>query len=120
MSTNQQEYARDWYAKNREDQQAKSRARMERYRSLNLKLRTLILSARPCADCGEPPDPATPFEFDHREGIGARYQRRISDLVTKGTSHIRMLREMELCDVVCPTCHKERTYDRMQWRRRKV
>jgi len=114
------EYMRAWYAKNQVEQRAKSRARMERYRDLNLRLRALILSARPCTDCGEPPDPETPFEFDHREGIGAKSQRRISDLITKGTSHIRMLREMEKCDVVCPTCHKERTYNRAQWRRRKI
>jgi hypothetical protein len=112
------EYARVWYAKNQSDQRGKARARMDRYRSLNIRLRKLVLSAQPCTDCGDPPDPETPFEFDHREGIGSRSQRRISDLVTKGTSHIRMLREMEKCDVVCPTCHKERTYNRMQWRRR--
>lgn len=113
-------YAREWYAKNRADQQMKSRVRMDRYRSLNMRLRALILSAHPCADCGEPPDTDTPFEFDHRVGIGAAAQCRISDLVTKGTSHSRMLREMAKCDVVCPTCHKERTYNRMQWRRRRL
>lgn len=91
---------------------------MEKYRSLNMRLRSLILSAQPCTDCGEPPDPETPFEFDHREGVGSRSQMRISDLVTKGTSHTRMLNEMKKCDVVCPTCHKERTYNRMQWKRR--
>lgn len=112
------EYARNWYAKNREREQAKARVRMERYRSLNIRLRSLVLSAQPCTDCGEPPDPDTPFEFDHREGIGSKSQTRISDLVTKGTSHVRMLREMAKCDVVCPTCHKERTFNRGQWRRR--
>ena len=106
-----------WYRTNRDAQLAKARARMARHRSLNLRLRALILSGQPCADCGEPPDPATPFEFDHREGIGGKSQRRISDLICKGTSHIRMLREMAKCDVVCPTCHKSRTYARKQWRR---
>lgn len=43
--------------------------------------------------------------------------RRMSDLVTKGTNHIRMLAEFEHCDVVCANCHKERTYNRRQWRR---
>jgi hypothetical protein len=110
--------AKLWYAENRDAQRAKARVRADRFRSLNLRLRSLVLSAQPCTDCGEPPDPETPFEFDHREGIGAKSQRRISDLVTRGTSHIRMLREIAKCDVVCPTCHKERTYNRMQWRRR--
>lgn len=114
---NKQAYAREWYVKNRQDQLPKARARMARYRDLNIRLRRLILSAQPCTDCGEPPDPDTPFEFDHRDGMEGRVQRRISDLVTKGTSHIRMIKEMEKCDVVCPTCHKQRTYDRGQWKR---
>ena len=82
-----------------------------------MKLRALYLSARPCADCGKPPDPDTPFEFDHREGM-ENGSRRVSDLVTRGTNHIRMLKEFERCDVVCPTCHKQRTYARAQWKRR--
>lgn len=109
--------SKEWYARNQLNQRARARVRSNRYRSLNLRLRALILSAQPCADCGEPPDPETPFEFDHREGIGARSQCRVSDLITRGTSHVRMLREIALCDVVCPTCHKQRTYDRQQWRR---
>lgn len=108
---------REWYAKNAKEQRAKARARMSVYRAMNLKLRALVLSAQPCADCGEPPDPDTPFEFDHREGVGAKAQRRISNLVTKGSSYVRMLKELALCDVVCPTCHKKRTYDRGQWKR---
>lgn len=108
---------RDWYAKNREDQQAKARARQAKYRSLNIRLRQLILSAQPCTDCGEPPDSDTPFEFDHREGIGADSQRRISDLITKSSSHHQFMKEVVKCDVVCPTCHKTRTYDRAQWKR---
>lgn len=109
---------RKWYERNRDEQRAKARARSDRYRSLNIRLRTLILSAQPCTDCGEPPDPQFPFEFDHREGIGAASQHRISDLIAKSSSHIPMMREIAKCDVVCPSCHKQRTYDRQQWRRR--
>lgn len=108
---------REWYRKNAEIQRVKARARVGTYRAMNLKLRALVLSAQPCADCGEPPDPDTPFEFDHREGIGAKAQRRMSDLITKGSSFARLLKEIALCDVVCPTCHKKRTYDRAQWKR---
>ncbi len=111
------EYARAWYAKHRDEQLPKARARMLKYRSLNMRVRQLLLSARPCVDCGEPPCPDTPLEFDHREGIGQKAQRRISNLVTKGTSVTRMLKEIEKCDVVCPTCHKARTYHRSQWKR---
>jgi hypothetical protein len=114
MST--KEYQRDWYAKNREVQRLRANGRVEKARHRNMKLRALYLSARPCMDCGEPPDPDTPFEFDHRLGM-QNGSRRVSDLITKGTNHIRMLREFEHCDVVCASCHKQRTYDRRQWKR---
>ena len=106
---------KSWYSANRNDQRAKARVRTAKYRSLNIRLRALILSARPCTDCDEPPDPDTPFEFDHRDGIGARSQNRVSDLITRGTSHVRLLQELALCDVVCPTCHKRRTYAKLEW-----
>lgn len=110
-------YGTDWYAKNRDEQREKARARATKHRSLNIRLRALILSAQPCTDCGEPPDPDTPFEFDHREGIGSNSQRRISDLITKSSSHHQFMAEVVKCDVVCPTCHKARTYNRAQWKR---
>ena len=106
---------RDWYARNRLEQRRKARERQAHYRSFNQRLRRLILSARPCADCNEPPDHEAPFEFDHRVDIGAGSQRRISDLIAKGTSAAALLREIALCDVVCPTCHKRRTYLRAGW-----
>lgn len=111
-----QEYARQWYAANQQEQRTKANARQARYRSLNIRLRTLILSAQPCADCGEPPDPDTPFEFDHREGVGAD-GKRVSGLITNRSNHHEMMREIPKCDVVCPTCHKARTYNRGQWKR---
>jgi len=74
-----------------------------------IKLRSLILSATPCMDCGAPPD--DDFEFDHREGM-ADGRRRVSDLVTKGMNPAALMREIQHCDVVCPTCHKRRTYAR--------
>jgi hypothetical protein len=61
-----------WYADNREEQRAKARVRSQRYRDFLIKLRTLILSATPCMDCGAPPD--EDFEFDHRINIGAKAQ----------------------------------------------
>lgn len=110
------EKARAWYLKNVDEQRRKARARVAVYRSLNIRLRALYLSARPCLDCGEPPDPDNPFEFDHRDGVEVA-SRRVSNLVTRGIDHVKMLREFELCDVVCPRCHKKRTYDRGQWKR---
>jgi hypothetical protein len=106
-----------YYTDNLEKCRANARERANRHNAFNRKLRALILSAQPCMDCGEPPDPDTPFEFDHREGIGANSQRRMSDMISKGSHPKRFMQELPKCDVVCPTCHKARTYDRAQWKR---
>jgi hypothetical protein len=106
-----------YYMDNQVELREKARVRANKHNAFNRKLRALILSSQPCIDCGEPPDPATPFEFDHREGIGASSQRRMSDLISKGSHPKRMMAEIPKCDVVCPTCHKRRTYDRAQWKR---
>lgn len=106
-----------WYAENQVEQREKARVRTNRYNAFNRKLRALILSANPCMDCGESPDPDTPFEFDHRDGIGESKQRRMSDMISKGSHPKRFMQELPKCDIVCPTCHKKRTYDRGQWKR---
>ena len=112
--------AMSWYAQNRDRVLPLNRARIACRIRLAIKMRTLILSAQPCMDCGEPPDPDTPFEFDHRESIGSKAQRRMSDLISKGASIARLVRELSLCDVVCPTCHKKRTFARGEWKRSPV
>lgn len=110
-------YSSEWYEKNQVEQREKARVRSGRYRSLNIRFRRLYLSSRPCVDCWAPPDDDTPHEFDHRENVGAKAQVRISDLITKGTSLVRLMAELIKCDVVCAICHKRRTYDRQEWKR---
>lgn len=102
-------YMKEWYARNQEEQRAKARVRSFGYRDFLIRLRSLILSATPCMDCDAPPD--EDFEFDHRDGM-ADGRRRVSDLVTRGTSPARLMAEIPHCDIVCPTCHKKRTYAR--------
>lgn len=115
MPRSDPEYVKNWYARNRVDQQSKARVRMARARDLCMRLRRLVLSAQPCMDCDEPPDSLTPFEFDHRVGIGAKSQRRMSDLISRASSHLQFMKELKLCDVVCANCHKKRTYGRAGW-----
>ena len=106
-----------YYMDNQVVLREKARVRANRHNAFNRKLRTLILSSQPCMDCGEPPDPETSMEFDHREGIGADSQHRMSDIISKGLHPRRMMAEIPKCDVVCANCHKKRTFDRMQWKR---
>lgn len=64
------------------------------------------LKSKPCFDCGGVFPPHV-MQFDHRVpanksfDIGTRYRTR---------SVIRILAEVEKCDVVCANCHAERTY----------
>lgn len=81
-------------------------------RSLNLRLRQLILSAQPCADCGEPPNPAAPFEFAVKPSVDRR-SRIFARIIDDWRNTACVFREMAQCDVVCPDCLKQRVDDCM-------
>lgn len=62
------------------------------------------LETHPCVDCGET-DPVV-LEFDHVRG---KKDIEISQLVNKGYSDSRLLKEVEKCDVRCANCHRKKT-----------
>ena len=64
----------------------------------------------PCFGCGKR-FPWFVMEFDHREGTTK------VGLVTKLAGHVglmRLLLEIEKCDIVCANCHRIRTYERRE------
>jgi len=101
----QREYYRAYYQANKEKYRAK-RTRYER------RLRAIILAAKdkPCGDCGGKWHPFI-MELDHREGEEKRFN--VGDwLRQRCVGEAGLLAEIAKCDVVCPTCHRIRTFKR--------
>ena len=94
------EYQRQFYAENKEDQLKKIYANKTKRRA---KLQDLIKSIKnsPCADCGNVYHPEA-MDFDH---LGEK-EFNIANAVRNTTSVDRILKEIEKCEVVCSNCHR--------------
>lgn len=70
-----------------------------------------ILKNSSCKDCGE--DNWILLEFDHLP----EYDKisEISTMVRHGFSLNKINKEIAKCEIVCPNCHKLRTYKRGNW-----
>lgn len=65
------------------------------------------LKDNPCTDCGVEYHPCM-MDFDH---IGEfKKTMSISQMVTRGLSVERILKEIEKCELVCSNCHRFRTF----------
>ena len=63
-----------------------------------------------CSDCGYKEHHAE-LEFDHLEARNGDQSRTIAKLMGKTLKRIQ--EEIEKCDVVCATCHRIRTWNRL-------
>jgi 5-methylcytosine-specific restriction endonuclease McrA len=99
-------YNRQWYEQNRDRQLESSRRRGRRQRQIT---RDILRRAkdRPCLDCGErfPPEA---MDFDHVKGTKVRV---VSQLVNFPV--VRLLAEIEKCELVCANCHRIRSARRL-------
>jgi len=66
-----------------------------------------IKEASPCVDCGLK-HPWWRMQFDHTENNKVN---AVSNLVRDGAS-IKLMEEIEKCDLVCANCHADRTHFR--------
>lgn len=109
MVTTDPEYAKKYYAKNKDKMQAQINA-SRRARRLDLRSKVDELKRAPCTDCG---DTFIPFvmEYDHVPGRGAK-AFEIGDAVRDTRPWNRILEEIEKCDLVCSNCHGIRTWNR--------
>ena len=75
------------------------------------KMRGVILNAKdvPCADCGGQ-WPAIIMEFDHRPGTVKLFN--LGDQYARKHGLKAVVAEIAKCDVLCPTCHRLRTFRR--------
>lgn len=81
----------------------------ERYRKNTEWMRQYKLD-QGCADCGYNAHHAG-LEFDHRDGVDNQ-NNRVARLMGKSINRIK--EEIAKCDVVCGTCHRIRTFERLQ------
>lgn len=67
-----------------------------------------LKAGRPCADCGAVFHPAA-MQFDHRPGTDKL--ANVANLARQNC-RLRLLAEIEKCDLVCANCHAVRTFSR--------
>ena len=87
------------------------RHRSKRRRSVPRRDFILGLRERPCADCGKQLPPYV-MQFDHRNPDEKSFNVASSWCRSERT----ILEEAAKCDIVCPNCHRDRSFNRRQGR----
>jgi len=103
------EYARNWqreYSRRPENLEKGRERSKTRRKEWNDYLSEIKNS--PCFDCGDVHPPEI-MDFDHVPERGVK----IKELSKFPSKSARALQELEKCDIVCPTCHRYRTVNRL-------
>ncbi len=66
-----------------------------------------LKSNQSCTDCGNK-HPHFVMDFDHRNP--SEKEDNVSNLIRRGWSKDRILKEIAKCDLVCANCHRIRTH----------
>jgi len=103
-------YRREHYVRNRATYIEQEVARIRRYRDENRPLIREYLRAHPCVDCGE--TDIVVLDFDHRDPAAKKYNVM---LLAAHKSWVRVIAEIEKCDVRCSSCHRRRTALQFNW-----
>lgn len=103
-------YRREHYVRNRETYIAQEVARIDQYRIENRPRIREYLRAHPCVDCGE--IDIVVLDFDHRDPAAKEYSVTV---LAAHKSWVRVLAEIEKCDVRCSNCHRRRTALQFDW-----
>ena len=98
-------------AQRRTTGQIKNTPRRNAQRKVEAQRRDLLLALRdrPCSDCAQRFAPFV-MQFDHRDPSNKRFLVCATWL----SSEARILKEAAKCDIVCPNCHRDRTFVRRQ------
>jgi hypothetical protein len=97
-------YAAAHYQRNWKRRHAHNRRRSKEFWAWYISLK----DGRPCADCGGVFHHAA-MQWDHLDG--AQKTASVSSLGSS-KSRLRLLAEIEKCELVCANCHAVRTYER--------
>lgn len=98
-----------WY-KNYYDSNPVEKTRLlAKHEKERAELRQFIIEAKavPCADCGQQ-YPSYVMDFDHLRDKSFN----VGNAAGRGWSKIKLIAEIEKCEVVCSNCHRERTHQR--------
>lgn len=101
--------SRRHYLKNTEVMKARARAH-KAVNSRTIKALLAKLKSNPCLDCGKC-FPTVCMDFDHARG---KKEFTIAAAATNGCTILRLLKEIEKCELVCANCHRVRTYSRLK------
>jgi hypothetical protein len=80
-----------------------------RQRATRLRDLLLVLRDRGCLDCGERPPPCV-MQFDHRDPR----EKKFSVSSSWCRSDSKIVEEARKCDIVCPNCHRHRSFKSRQ------
>ena len=103
-------YRREHYMRNRPTYVRQEVARIKRYRTENRPLIREYLRAHPCVDCGE--TDIVVLDFDHRDPSAKKFSVMI---LASHKPWIRVVAEIDKCDVRCSSCHRRRTALQFDW-----
>ena len=101
------EYARQWYRKNKPKQMVSVKRNNKKYIRRNKVAFYKWLSEQECAICGE--DDMTVFEMHHRDP--SKKEIGITVMLQRVFSIERLFKEIKKCDVLCANCHKRIHYE---------
>lgn len=103
-------YRHAHYLKNKPDYIRRAIAQVKSHREENRRNVLLYLAMHPCIDCGA----ANPvvLEFDHRDRRTKLTE--VSRMITN-KRWLRVLAEIEKCDVRCINCHRRKTAREFRW-----
>lgn len=96
-------YRRKWYRENREHAIAKVVERKKVIDTWWLEYKAKLS----CIRCGE--NHPGCIDFHHRDP--ARKEATVSAMVQRAWSKVRILAEIEKCDVLCANCHRKLHWD---------
>jgi len=103
-------YRHAHYVANKSDYIRRAIAQNKARRDENRRQVLLYLATHPCVDCGN--SNVITLEFDHRDP--SRKLTEVSRLIVN-RRWIRVLAEIEKCDVRCINCHRRKTGREFSW-----
>lgn len=105
MAFDKKAYQQQYYLDNKDDYQGRIKLKRRVYRKILIEIKSFT----PCMDCGEQ-YPYYVMDFDHRPGVDKKFELADSKNIS---SALRLMEEVDKCDVVCSNCHRIRTHSRL-------